>query len=198
MRAISFPRLETITLATLAGLSVMYAYAACAFIFAPAHFAALMAEMGPLESVGALACLVAAILFFGVFVKALRSKSYGRALWLLGLAVVSALLALEEVSWGQHIFDFATPAGIAALNAQHERTFTISVASTLSRTSWASSYCLHSSSSRRCSPRMIDWRASSRRFRCRLCRCKSPRYSHSLTRGSKHFASSTTSSRHRE
>ena len=123
MRAISFPRLETITLATLAGLSVMYAYAACAFIFAPAHFAALMAEMGPLESVGALACLVAAILFFGVFVKALRSKSYGRALWLLGLAVVSALLALEEVSWGQHIFGFATPAGIAALNAQHETNF---------------------------------------------------------------------------
>ena len=59
-----------------------------------------MAEMGPLESVGAPHALW--ILFFGVFVKALRSKSYGRALWLLGLAVVSALLALEEVSWGQN------------------------------------------------------------------------------------------------
>jgi hypothetical protein len=123
VRAISFPRLETITLAMLAGISVLYAYAACAFIFAPTHFAALVAEMGPLESVGALACLVAAILFFSVFVKALRSKNYGRALWLLGLAVVSAFLALEEVSWGQHIFGFATPAGISALNAQHETNF---------------------------------------------------------------------------
>ena len=130
---------------------------------------------GAAEERGRAACLVAAILFFGVFVKALRSKSYGRALWLLGLAVVSALLALEEVSWGQHIFGFATPAGIAALNPQHETNFHNFRGTTLSRTSWASSYCLRSSSSRRCSPRMIDWRASSRRFRCRLCRCKSPR-----------------------
>ena len=39
------------------------------------------------------------------------------------LAVATAFLALEEVSWGQHIFGFATPAGISALNAQHETNF---------------------------------------------------------------------------
>jgi hypothetical protein len=123
MPSLHAPRLETVTLAMLAGISALYFYAALALIFAPAHFAALMAEIGPLESVGTFACFVAAILFFSVFIRALRSKNYGEAVWLLSLAVGTAFLALEEISWGQHMFGFATPPGISAVNAQGETNF---------------------------------------------------------------------------
>ena len=67
-----------------------------------------------------------AIQFFGVFVRTDTSKSYGRYLGCSDLAIVPALSpadGFERLSWGQHIFGFATPASISALNAQHENDF---------------------------------------------------------------------------
>ena len=119
----SGPQFEAITLVMLAGIFCLYAYAACALILAPRHFAALMSEMGPLETMGTLACFVAAVLFFGAFGKTLASRNFGRAMWLFGLALGTSFLVLEEISWGQHIFGFETPASIAALNVQHETNF---------------------------------------------------------------------------
>jgi hypothetical protein len=115
--------LEAAALAALIGISILYIYAASALVFAPTHFAFLVSEIGPLESAGALACFVAAGLFLVAFTRSLRSKKYGTAAWHLALALGIAFLALEEISWGQHIFGFGTPPNIAAINAQGETNF---------------------------------------------------------------------------
>ena len=91
----------------------------------------LVQEDGLLESTGALLFLGAAILFFLLF---FRKSSFVRAedasyfdkrtkrifFFLLGLLFV--VLLGEEISWGQRIFGWATPEGIAERNMQGETT----------------------------------------------------------------------------
>lgn len=88
----------------------------------------LAVEDGPIENLGAAAFLVAASLFFVSFRDSLgagndfhlfRTK---RNLFLLLLALAFLFAGGEEISWGQRIFGWNTPAAIADINAQDETT----------------------------------------------------------------------------
>jgi hypothetical protein len=86
----------------------------------------LTAEDGPIEWLGALAFLVAAILQSVLFLRS-RVPERRRLLpfmarnpFFLGLAVVLFLGFAEEISWGQRIFGWATPAGMVVENIQGE------------------------------------------------------------------------------
>lgn len=85
----------------------------------------LIREGGLYETLGALALLVAAVLFLLAFRRSGDSEAYGRVkrLSLLALALVLFLGAAEEVSWGQQIFDYPTPAEVRDVNAQEEFNF---------------------------------------------------------------------------
>lgn len=77
----------------------------------------MLSEQGPHEVlqtlVAAWACLLAAKTVFDV--KALLLKG-----WFLCAALGCFYIAGEEVSWGQHIFDWATPEFWVAVNDQNE------------------------------------------------------------------------------
>ena len=91
----------------------------------------LVQEDGLLESTAALLFMITAVLFFILF---FRENSFGSKevaqfydsrskrifFFLLGLLFV--LLLGEEISWGQRIFGWATPEGLAELNQQNEIT----------------------------------------------------------------------------
>ena len=88
----------------------------------------LAVEDGPIENLGAAAFLVAAALFFASFMGSLgagndfhlfRTK---RNLFLLLLALAFLFAGGEEISWGQRIFGWNTPAAIVDINAQDETT----------------------------------------------------------------------------
>jgi hypothetical protein len=64
--------------------------------------------------------LVACITFFVLVVKFARKKQLWPGLISLLLVLVTLVLAGEELSWGQRIFDWATPVSYAAINAQGE------------------------------------------------------------------------------
>jgi len=67
--------------------------------------------------------LAACVIFIIVLVRFIRSKR-GKRGWPIAVSAVCAFLALalagEELSWGQRIFDWATPAGWGSVNAQDE------------------------------------------------------------------------------
>lgn len=92
-------------------------------VFAILYFAsrsqldALTVEDGLLENLTALLYFLAAILF----VMGIRKRTSG-PVWLALLAVASIFVAGEEISWGQRIFGWATPDGIAVINVQDETT----------------------------------------------------------------------------
>lgn len=88
----------------------------------------LAVEDGPIENLGAAAFIVAAALFFASFLGSLgagndfhlfRTK---RNFFLLLLALAFLFAGGEEISWGQRIFGWNTPAAIADINAQDETT----------------------------------------------------------------------------
>lgn len=90
---------------------------AAMFFAARDQLDALTVEDGPLENLTALLYLVAAILF----VLGLRRRTAG-PVWLALLAVAAFFVAGEEISWGQRIFGWSTPDGIAVINVQDETT----------------------------------------------------------------------------
>jgi hypothetical protein len=77
----------------------------------------LTAEDGPYESLTAGFFLAAAIAFLYAFFRPGK-----RNIFLLLFALAFVFAAGEEISWGQRIFGFATPAAFAANNAQDEFT----------------------------------------------------------------------------
>ena len=86
----------------------------------------LFIEDGPTEYATAFGFLCAAILLSISAFRA-RSKREDSPLWyfcfLSFLSVVLALVALEEISWGQRIFNLETPDVIAEINLQNELNF---------------------------------------------------------------------------
>jgi hypothetical protein len=77
------------------------------------------------ENVGALSLFLASLLFFYCFLQTMKPEARGRISWLkrlvfLGLALLFFFGAGEEISWGQRIFQVATPGGLAAVNTQDE------------------------------------------------------------------------------
>ena len=76
----------------------------------------LTLEDGPYEVVGAIFFLLASILFFTAFFKSKTNKNI--FFLLLGLLFLFAFL--EEISWGQRIFNLSTPQSIKETNMQGE------------------------------------------------------------------------------
>lgn len=77
------------------------------------------------EDVGALSLFIASLLFLYCFIRAVRSDAQDRISWLkrlvyLALALLFFFGAGEEISWGQRIFQVATPGSLAAVNSQDE------------------------------------------------------------------------------
>ena len=86
---------------------------------------ALAKEGGWFESAGALALLVAGVLFFAAFLRSRKPVNRDafplvKRMFLLGMAVLFVFGAGEEISWGQRVFGVETPAGLAAVNVQGE------------------------------------------------------------------------------
>lgn len=84
----------------------------------PAAAQALLVEDGPYESAGALLFLASAALLLAAWGKARRGGT--SQVGLLGLALLMLFIGFEEISWGQRIFGWSTPAGLD--NVQGETT----------------------------------------------------------------------------
>ena len=87
----------------------------CWWLFKDSSF--LYAEDGMFESLTVL-CLLSASL---VLIKCIRSAKYSNMqICFCFLFVLSLVLAMEEISWGQRIFNWKTPKIWAAINYQNE------------------------------------------------------------------------------
>jgi len=84
----------------------------------------LVMEDGIYESVGALSCLFAGWLFLATAWRRSRSTApaASRFSWIssAGLGIACLMMFGEEISWGQRIFGFETPAAVKHLNYQDE------------------------------------------------------------------------------
>ena len=86
----------------------------------------LSREDGIVENLGALAFFFASVLSFLVFLKSSNTKHLfftiqtKRNYFLLALALLFFICAGEEISWGQRLFGWETPASMKELNAQQE------------------------------------------------------------------------------
>jgi hypothetical protein len=106
-----------------AGAAALAAAAAATalFLFDPAAFHAAAQEDLPLEWASALLLVVGAAL---VGLHALRHRRDPVALALAGgFCLVLVVIGMEEISWGQRIFGFATPDALAEMNWQAEFNF---------------------------------------------------------------------------
>src|SRR5687767_344157 len=103
------------------GSLAMAGAATALYLLDPAAFHAFAQEDRPLEWASALLLLGAG----GVLaVHALRHRRNLLALVLAGgLALALFVIAMEEISWGQRLFGFATPETLAELNWQSEFNF---------------------------------------------------------------------------
>ena len=106
-----------------AGLAAMAAAAAATALLVadPVAFHAGAQEDRPLEWASALLLLVGAGLFAW---RAVRRRDGPIAMLIAaGLCLVLAVIGLEEISWGQRLFGFATPETLAEVNWQQEFNF---------------------------------------------------------------------------
>ncbi len=86
----------------------------------------LVMEDGIYESLGALSCLAAGLLFLFAATRIARSRKpvTSPLAWVSAvfLGLMCVLMFGEETSWGQRIFEFSTPSSIAKINYQNELT----------------------------------------------------------------------------
>jgi hypothetical protein len=83
----------------------------------PKHMEFVCQEDGFVEYSQAFLYLFASVLFAYV-----GTRKGHRNIFYWGYALLFCAIAGEEVSWGQRIFDIATPASLDAMNVQHETT----------------------------------------------------------------------------
>jgi hypothetical protein len=79
-------------------------------------------EDGLFETLGAVALFAASVMLVVLWRRRARDESRIYRLVLLGLAVIFFFAAGEEISWGQHLFDWRTPESFAEHNVQGETT----------------------------------------------------------------------------
>ena len=103
-----------------AGLASLAAAASGAGLFLadPPAFHAFAQEDRPLEWASALLLLAAAAVFAWHALR--RRREPVTVLLALGLCLVLFLVGMEEISWGQRVFGFATPESLAEMNWQAE------------------------------------------------------------------------------
>lgn len=85
----------------------------------------LLCEDGVYESVAAVCCLVASVIFLYSFLKFPYRVNYllfstSRNITVLFLSILLFVLFAEEISWGQRIFGVKTPDMLSAINFQRE------------------------------------------------------------------------------
>lgn len=110
-------------LAIAAVFVVLYAVTIWALYFQRDGAAFLLSEGGPYETIGYLSCFAAAALLIVTFIRYRETRGIlagRRNYWLLALGLAFLFLGLEEISWGQHLFGFSTPPGIAEVSLQRE------------------------------------------------------------------------------
>ncbi|MDP8943521.1 MAG: hypothetical protein M3N16_05310 [Actinomycetota bacterium] len=110
------------------GVSLYLLASYLTLLLGPEAFAAAIEEDGPIETLGAVALLAAAVLFLVAFLRAGRPEHRSRRrpvrrLSLLVLAAIFLFGAGEEYSWGQRLFGVETPAEIENVNRQGELNF---------------------------------------------------------------------------
>ena len=88
----------------------------------PASATALIGEDGFIEMLGAVFLLLGAVFAFMALLRLRKTGDAGRLKQAayLGLALFLLLAAGEELSWGQRLLGFETPAPLAEVNAQEE------------------------------------------------------------------------------
>ncbi|MCB1477545.1 MAG: hypothetical protein KDJ62_01435 [Rhodobiaceae bacterium] len=69
----------------------------------------ILQENGPLEVIGFASCVVSAGLFAWVARYYARKSEWVSVAWFAAMSVALFLCAMEEISWGQQIFKWATP-----------------------------------------------------------------------------------------
>jgi hypothetical protein len=117
-----FPKLsERAILACLIGIVGINALVIYSALFNRPLLSYLLAEMGPVESIGTIFCALATILFAYAAITDARASGIGlRTFWLLSLAAAAFFLTMEEISWGQHLFGFKPPEAIGEISTQNE------------------------------------------------------------------------------
>lgn len=91
------------------------------YMWAPAfHVRFLQGEDGVVEWIGAAGFLAGAILAWRAAWRAYKADSRLSAIYLALLALFLSISFGEEISWGQRLFGFETPAWMAAINEQGE------------------------------------------------------------------------------
>ena len=90
----------------------------------PLQTAPYWEEDGVIESIGALFFLMSSLFLFATFLRSRKKIFVGQnkyqALWILALGFLFFVAFGEEISWGQRIFNFATPESIREINEQKE------------------------------------------------------------------------------
>lgn len=94
--------------------------AAGLLLAAPARLTVWVEEDGPVEWLSAVFAFAAGLSIGAVAVARLRGAAAGPSRWsalaLLGVAGLSVLIGLEEVSWFQRVFDIESPAAVQGRN----------------------------------------------------------------------------------
>jgi drug/metabolite transporter (DMT)-like permease len=85
-------------------------------------FRFLLDEDGPVETLQALFFGSTAIFAVGTAMWAMRTRRHDQLVLFLLLAAVMIFVTGEEISWGQRIFGWETPAELAEINKQDETT----------------------------------------------------------------------------
>lgn len=78
----------------------------------------LFEEDGLFENLTAIFAVAAAVILISVAVRGARDRASTAVLC--GVGALSFLYGMEEISWGQRIFDWHTPERLAEINAQRE------------------------------------------------------------------------------
>ena len=78
-------------------------------------------ESSAFELLSAVAWFVAILLFLHLFVASCRKRGLVLTSWWLGFFLALSVFAFgEEISWGDHLFDYAKDSALAQVNAQRE------------------------------------------------------------------------------
>jgi len=114
---------DTRSLAVSAPVLLLVTVPYAIYLLPSEYVSRLTAENGPIELTGALALLVAMVMFIRAARLSVRSGTTGwrmTTLCLVGLALLSSLAFMEEISWGQQLLKFHTPELIKHYNVQSE------------------------------------------------------------------------------